>query len=186
MQSKVTICVLKISQTPPGLILTTPRITRMSNDLSITTYTAFFDGACEPVNPGGVASYGAIIYANGDGVWSCSELYVPEKGHERETSNNVAEYSGLLAVLDWFTAQKLYDADITVHGDSKLVINQVFGTWKIKDGRYVPLAHDARRMAKDFKKMRGVWIPRGENTVADELSKAALKAAGVKLRLQPA
>src|SRR5262249_27502058 len=103
-----------------------------------------------------------------------------------DTSNNVAEYCGLLAVLNWFTAQKLYDADITVHGDSRLVINQIFGDWDIKKGAYVRLAHDAWKISREFTNLKGIWIPRGQNTAADELSKAALKAAGIELRLQPA
>jgi hypothetical protein len=36
-----------------------------------------FDGCCEPVNPGGTASYGAVVFMDGKRVWDCSELFVP-------------------------------------------------------------------------------------------------------------
>jgi len=68
-------------------------------------YAAYFDGACEP-NPGGTATYGAVILHDRDRVWACSEVFCPEPGRERQTSNNVAEYSGFLAVLRWFIDQR--------------------------------------------------------------------------------
>ena len=101
-------------------------------------------------------------------------------------SNNVAEYAGLIAVLERFIEQELCDAEIVVKGDSMLVINQMFGTWKIKNGLYTPLAKQARELLGGFTTIKGEWIQRDRNDVADGLSKAALKRAGVKLRLQPA
>ena len=71
------------------------------------SYVSYSDGACEPTNPGGTASYGAVIFHNGEPVWKCSEIYVPERGHERDTSNNIAEYAGFLNVLEWFADQNL-------------------------------------------------------------------------------
>ena len=149
-------------------------------------FIAYFDGACEPINPGGTATYGAVILQGGEPIWMCSEVYRPEPGHENETSNNLAEYSGLIAVLEWFAERGLFDAEIIVYGDSKMVINQVFGTWRIKKGLYVPLAHRARELVQAFDHIQGQWIPRRQNDLADRLSKAALKRVGVELRLQPA
>jgi ribonuclease HI len=148
-------------------------------------YEAYFDGACEPVNPGGTATYGAAIFQNGNRVWECSEIFCPDPGHERETSNNVAEYSGLLAVLHWFADQRLFAAEIIVYGDSKLVIEQMFGSWKIRKGAYVPLALAAQRLLRQFKNIEGRWISRDKNEIADELSKSALLRAGVSFKIQP-
>ena len=150
------------------------------------SYVAYFDGACEPYNPGGTASYGAVVLHNGEPLWTCSEIYVPEEGHERDTSNNIAEYAAFIAVLEWFADRNLYDADILIRGDSMLVIQQMFGNWKIKKGLYAPLAYEARKLVAQFTKIRGEWIRRDQNAIADELSKDALKRAGVRLRLQPA
>ena len=149
------------------------------------TFVTYFDGACEPINPGGTASYGAVILQDRRRIWECSELYHPPKGHEHETSNNVAEYSALIAVLEWFAERELFDAEITIYGDSNLVIQQIFGNWRIKKGLYLPLAHKARKLLQHFTNIRGEWRPRERNMMADELSKAALRQAGVKLTLQP-
>jgi ribonuclease HI len=141
------------------------------------SYIAYFDGACEPINPGGTATYGAIILKNSRRIWQCSKIYYPPAGHETATSNNVAEYSGLIAVLSWFTDRELYDAEILVRGDSKLVIEQMFGAWRIKKGLYVSLAHQARTLLKPFTNIEGQWVPRRKNTIADWLSKTALRRA---------
>lgn len=56
-------------------------------------------------------------------------------------SNNVAECAGLIAVVYRAWSRGF---EILVKGDSRLVINQMFGTWKIKEGLYIELAHRAR------------------------------------------
>jgi ribonuclease HI len=134
------------------------------------TYIAYFDGACEPVNPGGTASFGGAIYRNGCPVWECSEIHSRGEG----ASNNVAEYAGFIAVLEWFAERDLCGAEIRILGDSNLVIQQMFGSWKIKKGLYAPLAYKARDLLTRFTNIRGEWIPRDLNDVTDRLSKAAL------------
>ncbi len=150
-----------------------------------TRYTAYFDGACEPVNPGGTASYGAVIFDRGKRVWECSEVFRPVKGREKETSNNVAEYLGFISILNWFMEQGQTAEPIIIHGDSKLVIEQCFGNWRIKKGHYVQFAREARKKVRGFSQLRGQWIPRDENDIADELSKAELIKANVEFRIQP-
>jgi ribonuclease HI len=121
-----------------------------------------------------------------DRVWECSRLFVPVPGRERETSNNVAEYSGFVAILEYLLAEGLDDRSATIHGDSKLVIEQQRGSWRIKQGLYVPLAIKARGLLQSFRRPpKLVWIPRDENEVADELSKRELIRAGVRFRIQP-
>ena len=73
--------------------------------------------------------------------------------------------------------QELCDEEIMVKGDSMLVINQMFGTWKIKSGLYTPLAKQARELLGRFTNIKGEWIQRDRNEVADGLSKDALKKA---------
>ena len=115
---------------------------------------------------------------------------MPQKGREKETSNNVAEYSGFKAILDYLIARNLTKSQIVVYGDSQLVIKQMFGDgfgrrWRIKFGYYVPIATICNAMLKQFPYMTGKWIPREENFLADELSKLTLLKAGVKFRIQP-
>jgi ribonuclease HI len=147
---------------------------------------AYFDGCCEPVNPGGTASYGAVIFVDGERVWECSELFVPVLGKEKHTSNNVAEYSGFLSILEWLLANNLDTRPTRIHGDSKLVIEQMLGNWRMKKGFYIPVAKKAKETLSKFrKKPKLIWIPREKNDIADELSKAELKKAGVEFRIQP-
>lgn len=147
--------------------------------------TAYFDGCCEPVNPGGTAAFGAVVFINSERVWECSRIFRPMPGREKETSNNVAEYSGFLAILDYLKDRDLHRKPIRIYGDSKLVIEQMFGRWKIKQGHYVPLALRARSLLKEFPNLRGEWISRDENSIADELSKRELINAGVTFKIQP-
>src|SRR5262245_7291390 len=63
-------------------------------------YTGYFDGSCWPRNPGGIAAYGAVLLREGQRIWECSALFEPQPGKERETSNNLAEYCGLIALLE--------------------------------------------------------------------------------------
>jgi len=107
---------------------------------------AYFDGACEP-NPNGVASYGAIIRRDGKTIWQASER-VPDRG--AGTSNNLAEYAGLIAVLRHLIDVGLQQERIVVIGDSRLVINQMFGSWQVKRGCYVDLAYEAKALLAQF------------------------------------
>jgi ribonuclease HI len=146
---------------------------------------AYFDGCCEPVNPGGTASYGAVVFINDVRIWDCSKIFYPVKGKEKETSNNVAEYSGFIAILEYLIENELEGSQITIYGDSKLVIEQMKGNWRMVKGFYLPFAKRAKELVRNFKKLKLVWIPREQNSIADELSKAELLKAGVKFMIQP-
>jgi hypothetical protein len=66
-----------------------------------------------------------------------------------------------------------------------LVIEQMSGRWRILKGAYVPLALRAKQLLMAFSpKPTLLWIPRDQNGIADELSKAKLKKAGVEFRIQ--
>ena len=126
----------------------------------------------EPVNPGGVASFGAVVFIDGERVWECSRLFRPAKGREMETSNNVAEYSGFKSILEYLIGAGLQKERALVYGDSNLVIQQMFGTWKMRGGFYIPVALKCVELLKRFRDIKGEWIPREKNGIADELSKA--------------
>ena len=145
---------------------------------------AWCDGCCEPVNPGGTASYGVVIKKDGEIVERASKLFLPIAGREKETSNNVAEYSGFKYILNWLIGKGWDKEEILVRADSMLVIEQMFGTWRIKQGFYVPIAIECKNLLQKFPRIRGEWIPREQNSLADELSKAEILKAGVKFRIQ--
>ncbi|WP_372494518.1 bifunctional RNase H/acid phosphatase [Actinoallomurus purpureus] len=91
-------------------------------------------------------------------------------------TNNVAEYRGLIAGLE-AAAQLAADADVEVRMDSKLVVEQMSGRWKIKHPDMKPLALQAQRLASGFSSVRYTWIPRERNKHADRLANEAMDAA---------
>ena len=140
-----------------------------------------FDGACEPINPGGYASYGLLIRQKGcilleEGVFV---------GKGQGMSNNVAEYAGFLRALEFLKDSNLNRERILVEGDSKLVIEQMSGKWKIKHGFYKSTALEAQKLLKDFPNIVFKWIPRDKNERCDKLAKDVLHKMNVKFRIQP-
>ncbi|GAA3370900.1 hypothetical protein GCM10020367_19380 [Streptomyces sannanensis] len=89
-------------------------------------------------------------------------------------TNNVAEYRGLLAGLR--AARELDpDAEVRVRMDSKLVVEQMSGRWKIKHPDMKPLAAEAARVFPPGQ-VTYEWIPREENKRADRLANEAMDA----------
>jgi ribonuclease HI len=132
---------------------------------------AYFDGCCEPRNPGGTAAWGAYIVINKELVWEGSAII----GHGKGMTNNLAEHAGCLAILQWLHDNGLNDGvdDIIIHGDSMLVIKQMSGEWKIQNGMYIKTARQSRELLKQFvKQPRFKWVPREQNESADRLAKS--------------
>ena len=116
-------------------------------------------------NPG-PASYGALVRDAQTGE------IVAQRGETIGTaSNNVAEYRGLLAGLE-LAAVHAPDAEVEVRMDSKLVIEQMAGRWKIKHDDMLRLAALARELAGNV--TTWTWVPRAENAAADALANEAL------------
>lgn len=95
-------------------------------------------------------------------------------------TNNEAEYQGLLAALrhipEWV---EQYQIDqVIIRLDSKLVIEQVAGRWKVKQASLVPYVMDARqRMAALTKPVKTEYVPRALNARADALVNECLDLA---------
>ena len=114
-------------------------------------------------NPG-AAAYGAVVTENGKIL---AELYATIG----IASNNVAEYSGLIAGLEH--AHSLDpEATIDVKMDSKLVVEQMSGRWQIKHPDMRELAKRARE-AHPLSLVTFSWIPRDQNSHADRLANKA-------------
>lgn|SRR3990167_628142 len=142
---------------------------------------AFFDGCCEPTNPGGYCGFGAVVFKDDKRIWDYSGFI----DKSPTTSNNVGEYKAFIKILEYLYENDMRSEDITIYGDSKLVIEQMFGSWRIKQGFYVPFAHQAMELVQQFEDVKGQWIPREKNYIADELSKAELIKRKVEFRIQP-
>jgi ribonuclease H / adenosylcobalamin/alpha-ribazole phosphatase len=120
-------------------------------------------------NPG-TAGYGAVVLdaVTGEVLAEVSEAI----GH---ATNNVAEYSGLVAGLR--AAGKLAPgAAAEVRMDSKLVVEQMSGRWKIKHPDLRPLAAQASQAARALGRVTYTWVPRERNTHADRLANEAMDA----------
>ncbi len=125
----------------------------------------FFDGFCE-TNPGTLGGFGVVIKNDGKIIKTISKSFNGEK-----ISNNVAEYMGLFTGLTYLLENKLQHEEIRIFGDSMLVIMQTKGFWRIKKGFYKDIALKTQLLKKKFDNLKLEWIPREENTMADELSK---------------
>ncbi|AKK03601.1 bifunctional RNase H/acid phosphatase [Corynebacterium epidermidicanis] len=118
-------------------------------------------------NPG-IAGAGAVVY-DADRHILREIAYVVGKA-----SNNVAEYHGLVEGLS--AAAELGATEVAVFMDSKLVVEQMSGNWKIKHPDMKALATQAQRIARTFDKVTYSWVPREKNKKADELSNVAMDA----------
>ena len=119
-------------------------------------------------NPG-PAGYGSVVLDAATG-----EPLVEAAEYIGVTTNNVAEYRGLLAGLR--AAHELDPtAKIHVRMDSKLVIEQMSGRWKIKHPDMKPLATEASRIFPPDR-VTYEWIPRERNKHADRLANEAMDA----------
>ncbi|MET9490105.1 bifunctional RNase H/acid phosphatase [Nocardia sp. NPDC006630] len=120
-------------------------------------------------NPG-PAGYGAV-------VWDADRQRVLAERKEflGVATNNVAEYRGLIAGLE--AAAELGAREVSVRMDSKLVVEQLSGRWKVKHPAMIPLADRARQLVAGFDRVSFAWIPRAENSHADRLANEAMDDA---------
>lgn len=91
------------------------------------------------------------------------------------TTNNVAEYRALIAGLE--EAARLGARAVTVKADSKLVIEQLAGRWKVRQAHLRPLHQRARELLDRFDDVVLQHVPRADNADADALANAAMDAA---------
>ena len=128
-------------------------------------------------NPGH-AGYGALVRDPESG-----RILVEKAAYIGKASNNVAEYSGLVAALE--LARDLYPAArVHVKMDSKLVVEQMSGRWQIKHADMRVLAAKARKVM-DPRRVTYEWIPRERNKDADRLSNEAMDAGMAGVEWEP-
>ncbi|OCB40826.1 bifunctional RNase H/acid phosphatase [Mycobacterium malmoense] len=120
-------------------------------------------------NPG-PAGYGAVVWAE-----DRSTVLAETKQAIGHATNNVAEYRGLLAGLD--DALRVGATEAAVFLDSKLLVEQMSGRWKVKHPDLVELHGQARKLAARFDRISYTWIPRDRNSYADRLANEAMDAA---------
>src|SRR6202011_2329765 len=120
-------------------------------------------------NPG-PAGYGTVVWSTDHGaVLAESKLAIGT------ATNNVAEYRGLIAGLE--EAATLGGTDVDVFMDSKLVVEQMSGRWKVKHPDLAVLHEQAKTLSRRFGSIGYTWIPRSKNSYADRLANEAMDAA---------
>ncbi|MGH3934875.1 MAG: bifunctional RNase H/acid phosphatase [Pseudonocardiaceae bacterium] len=119
-------------------------------------------------NPG-PAGYGAVVRDADTG-----ELLAEVSAGLGTATNNVAEYSGLIAGLSAALKEGAHSAEARM--DSKLVVEQMSGRWQVKQPHLRPLASEAARLAHQLGDVKYTWVPRGRNTHADRLANEAMDA----------
>ena len=142
----------------------------------MANYTLYFDGLCQPKNPGGVATYGFVVLCGNDVVYNGKGVV----GEGDGMTNNVAEYNGIVKGLDYMMHKfkSLLTGDhLTIRGDSKLVINQVDGLWKVKASNLRGFHSSATLLVKAMHD-NGIiveleWVPRDDNQLADDQTNEA-------------
>lgn len=127
-------------------------------------YRANVDGAARG-NPG-PASYGVLI-RDGRG-----EIVAKLKKYIGRMTNNVAEYYGLIAALDY--AQSHGVRALRVESDSELMVKQMRGVYKVKSADLQPLFERAKKMSQGFDFFRIDHVYREQNREADALANEAL------------
>jgi probable phosphoglycerate mutase len=126
--------------------------------------TAYFDGGSRG-NPG-PAGYGVYIVDDG------GEVVAELSGALGTATNNVAEYNGLLAALQWAVDNGV--RELHVKGDSLLLVQQMRGNYKVKHAGLIPLYQRARLLASKIPRVIYDHVPRDLNKEADRLSNVGM------------
>ncbi len=124
-----------------------------------------------------------VAFVDGGGEWQDKPanigLYIVddhqnvrvEEGHIiGKASNNEAEYTAVLMAI--YHAQKLGATDLHVYSDSKLIVNQINGDWKIHENHLRHYYDEVKREAESLN-FTISWIPRAQNNKADKLARSA-------------
>lgn len=128
-------------------------------------------------NPG-PAGFGALVRDGESG-----QVLAERAAFLGVTTNNVAEYSGLVAGLR-AAAEIDPDARVTVRMDSRLVVEQMSGRWQIKHDDMRRLAAEAAAVLP-AEQVAYEWVPRAQNSAADALANEAMDTAGTVVRDYP-
>jgi ribonuclease HI len=131
-------------------------------------YLGYFDGACEPVNPGGVATYGYLLLSPGDKV--ALGMGLASEPSENSTAN-LAECVGLLRLLEHALSAGI--RRIIVRGDNQVVIGLLRVHSVAPSDPLKPLYDRVLRLKSEFVSVDAQWVPRELNGYADALTHRA-------------
>jgi len=130
----------------------------------VAAYQANIDGGSRG-NPG-PAAYGVVVRDAG------GEIVARLKKYIGQNTNNVAEYFGLIAALDYAETHGI--RALRIHSDSELMVKQMRGQYKVKSEELRPLFERAKKMAGSLEVFRIDHVYREQNREADALVNQAL------------
>jgi len=130
------------------------------------------DGAARG-NPG-PASLGAVLIdrsrEDAFDPWARPDASISEfLGHQ---TNNVAEYTGVVRALA--LAAEMGGERVEMLLDSKLIVEQLHGRWRVKDAKLIPLWAECKRLLGGFSRWSASHVPRAQNGAADALANEAI------------
>jgi ribonuclease HI len=133
------------------------------------------DGAARS-NPGPASAGAVLIDADSSGAHEpLARPIATISDYLGNQTNNVAEYTACIRALG--LARELGAREVHLLLDSKLIVEQVHGRWKVKDAKLRPLHAEARRLLAGFVRWTAVHVPRAENKAADALCNEAIDRA---------
>jgi len=130
----------------------------------MTKFFLYTDGAARG-NPGPAGAGAFICMGDGKAVAEIAEYL-------GETTNNVAEYKGLL-----FGLEKLIELgarDVEIRADSELMVRQLNGQYKVKHPNLIPLYREALELLRKIPSFKIIHVRREQNKEADRLSNEAI------------
>jgi ribonuclease HI len=92
-------------------------------------------------------------------------------------TNNVAEYSGLLAALRWAAQHGV--SDLRIRSDSELLVKQMRGEYRVKNPGLLPLYDEARALMRKIGRVTFEHVRREFNKDADRLANEAMDTGSV-------
>jgi probable phosphoglycerate mutase len=87
-------------------------------------------------------------------------------------TNNVAEYTAVVRALA--LAAELGAREVSMLLDSKLIVEQLAGRWRVKDAKLIPLWEASRGILRGFERWSATHVPRAQNSLADALANEAI------------
>lgn len=143
-------------------------------DINMEKIIIYFDGLCEPVNPGGTGCYGYTIEHNDSLIAEGKGSIGKKQKNGKPVTNNIAEYSALIFALQKLNELNLLkDNDIYCYGDSKLVVQQISGNWQCNKEHLQRAVKNCLELLQQAKHWDIDWVPRERNVKADRLSQDA-------------
>jgi ribonuclease HI len=135
-------------------------------------YKVWTDSSIAPFNPMGILTWAFIVKLDGKIVHQDTEIIGWGK---KEHTNNLGEATAVLKALEWLVMHlpKSNRKPVIINSDSNLIVNQCSESWQCKEPSLKVIVDEVLKLKRRYgKSIIFKWIPREENTEADELSRS--------------